>query len=342
MVKDNQLGIPRFDEEQFKTLNNTGFKLIGAPSPNKEKTIIVVGTARSGTSAIAGMLNKLGVFMGATADQPIFEDVHLTTKIESGATAEALEIIGAYNQEHQTWGFKRPSFIQHLSDYHHQFRNPCYIIVFRDLLAVANRAEISHQLNIVNMLNKLLKDMEQIIRFVSQHNPTALLVSYEKLLNNPADFVNQVISFCDLQPNATQLQTAIDSIVPSPQHYLEMSRINKTRGRLDIANQDGILGWAQYTSQREKIPTVSLLANDKEIIRVQANQFRQDLLDMKISTTGRCAFKVSAQQITQLNLKHGDTIRAKVDDDIFDLRNSPQTYSNNAGLFRKVKRFLFD
>jgi len=341
MSDNHQLETPKVDIGQLQELSNSGLKIVGKPSSAEEKTIVVLGMARGGTSAVSGALSKLGVFMGKTSGEPIFEDIHLASPIEANDPTKAGKIIEQYNSDYNTWGFKRPALIRYINSYHTTFRNPRYIIVFRDLLATANRAEISNQLDTAATLDNLLIDLQQLIHFIKEHNPYALLVSYEKLLQNPKEFVSQVIAFCNLKANPEQYQSAIEFISPSPRDYVESSRINRTRGRLDIVNNKHILGWAQYMSQRNKTPTISILVNEQEILQVKANNFRQDLLDMKISPDGCCAFELKTQQVTQLKLKPGDSVRAKVIDDIVDLSNSPQIYrKNNDGLVNKFKQLL--
>ena len=59
-------------------LVNTGLYPIGARPTAGDKTIVVVGVARGGTSVVAGGLAAMGIFMGEKAYPPVFEDLRLT------------------------------------------------------------------------------------------------------------------------------------------------------------------------------------------------------------------------------------------------------------------------
>ena len=63
-------------------LINDGISVIGEAINAKSARIVVVGTARGGTSMVAGALAKLGLFMGEKAVAPTFEDILLSTNFE--------------------------------------------------------------------------------------------------------------------------------------------------------------------------------------------------------------------------------------------------------------------
>jgi hypothetical protein len=76
--------------------SNQGFSLLGDASvalQDTEKTLIVLGAPRGGTSALAGALDKLGVFMGDNADGPVYEDLELASRMERGSPQDASDQI---------------------------------------------------------------------------------------------------------------------------------------------------------------------------------------------------------------------------------------------------------
>ena len=112
--------------------------------PGETRTLIVVGVARSGTSMVAGVLEKLGVFMGTRRDQIVFEDTELAAMLEAQPPIEnARDWLRARDSVHQVWGWKRPDAFKYLSSYLPAFRNPCLIVTFRDLLAISMRNAIA-------------------------------------------------------------------------------------------------------------------------------------------------------------------------------------------------------
>jgi hypothetical protein len=91
------------------------------------RCICVLGTGRSGTSATAGMLHKLGVpmgepFVGADGNNPwgTFEDARLmalTRRVVAGREpVEAFRPVFAALAEQPLWGFKIPAFVEIASE----------------------------------------------------------------------------------------------------------------------------------------------------------------------------------------------------------------------------------
>ena len=61
--------------------------------------------------------------------------------------------------------------------------------------------------------------------------PSALLISYEKAMQNRADTVQAINQFCQLNASVELLQDAESFMDPFPIEYLDCSRINKAQGR---------------------------------------------------------------------------------------------------------------
>ena len=119
-------------------LINSGICVVGH-KPKDLRPIIVVGTARSGTSMIAGSLDSLGVFMGDQAKPPVYEDVKLSDAIEAKNIQLSKEIIADYTSRKKLWGWKRPRSLNYLVGIDKLFNKPCYIFVFKDLLSICLR-----------------------------------------------------------------------------------------------------------------------------------------------------------------------------------------------------------
>ena len=60
-----------------------------------ERTYVVLGVSRGGTSAAAGILNFLGVPMGSTGEAPLFEDLPMNRALSQGI--ELVETLIARN-----------------------------------------------------------------------------------------------------------------------------------------------------------------------------------------------------------------------------------------------------
>lgn len=116
--------------------------LKGSPSDisDTEKTIVVTGAARGGTSMVSLVLRGLKVPMGEGLNTN-HEDLQFLALLNR--TNVALEgickLIAQRNDEASTWGFKSPLLLEKnlIGNLLPLFRNPCLIMVFRNPLSVA-------------------------------------------------------------------------------------------------------------------------------------------------------------------------------------------------------------
>ncbi|MCL7939245.1 hypothetical protein M8009_02860 [Halomonas sp. ATCH28] len=302
------------------SLVNKGVAILGKCRPIDGKPIVVVGTARGGTSMVAGALSKLGVFMGETATPPVYEDLKLSAFFENKDYDSALETVRRYNASYKTWGWKRPSNISYLQAVHKTLDSPFYVFVFKDIFSIAHRNNISMKQDIIKGMKNAVSQYEECLRFIEKNNPNSMFVSYEKVINNTENFVHELKKFSGLSPSEQQISDAIAFIRPSPEDYLDKSRITKAQGRVDAVNKGLVRGWAKY-DYNKKIALVDIYRNDALLGTVKANSPREDLE----KTFGQaCAFNFELP--SGVEIKKGDVIKAKVSDEINFLNNTPYIF----------------
>jgi hypothetical protein len=172
-----------------------------------EKTVLVFGLARGGTSLIAGVLLELGVFMGHNAHQT----KHEYTPLYPGMPKiELLEKIRANDRAHSVWGWKCPKDIFHIDQYLHHLRNPHAIIVFRNFLDTSISSYKHNSIDLLHSIRESHSVMERIISFAIDSEVPTAFVSYENALANPSLFVDGVVNFLQLTTaGKTQLANAV-------------------------------------------------------------------------------------------------------------------------------------
>lgn len=311
--------------DQIKLLHNKGVLAINMPGmPPEEKTIIVLGVARGGTSMVAGALHHLSVSMGERLS-PVYEDVLLSEAVEQSRVTDMVSIIAHNNATHRVWGWKRPSAIRHVGAWHGKFRNPFYVVVFRDVFAIANRNRISMFSDVVANMQDATQQFRLILNFIAGLQEPALLVSYEKAMTGPEHFVHALRDFVGVGDKSA-INAAIGFIKPDSEIYLRASRITSAIGSLDKAQGNRISGWAMYSQAPKQVAKLLIKINDDREFVVLADHFRQDLLSKSIHPTGNCGFVLTlpAENV----LRPGDTVSTRVVGDIKDLRNSPVRISN--------------
>ena len=88
----------------------------GRKRASQEKTLLITGLARSGTSMLAALLEAAGVWLGDHVYQPINEDAEITQMLRARDFTRLDALIERQNARTPIWGFKMPDlhqFMQH-------------------------------------------------------------------------------------------------------------------------------------------------------------------------------------------------------------------------------------
>lgn len=198
--------------------------------PTSERTVVVSGIARSGTSMVATVLEALGVFMGTDRTKGSLEDKEISNLLEREYNDEVLKaLIDRRNATHSVWGWKRPAALKHAEKYSHLLRNACYILTFRDLAAVAVRRSIAAETDLRQNLRQAHRQSVFLLDFLGTIQSPCLLVSNETAVLHPTYFVNELIAFLGVEVLEDQRQAAIASIAVDDNPYLEMMQENKAK-----------------------------------------------------------------------------------------------------------------
>ncbi len=298
-------------------LSNPGLCRLNASAANLEcKTVIVIGITRGGTSMAAAALHALGIAMG-DASAPLYEDQALGQLIETGDRKRAAELVAKRNRHHAIWGFKYPSGAMLSPGWRRLFREPVYVVVFRDPLAVANRRAVSREKDLFGEISVALKQYTAILSALKRCRRPTLLVSYEKALLRPSEFAARLAGFVGVD-NPELISQAGQLIQPSPDSYRNVARHRAAwAGYLDIVQPNHVAGWAFQTGIIEPA-TVRLAVNGEVKVDVLADLPRPDVQRQFAHLTDRCGFAVD------LPVQTGDLVSAALRDAVEDINNSPQ------------------
>lgn len=301
-------------------LQNLGIHEEGQKYDSPQKTFIVLGAGRGGTSMCAGALHHLDIFMGEQAQAPIFEDTLLGGHLENRDFVKAAQIIEKYNNQHDVWGFKRPTTLDSLTELHQLLRNPTYIIIFRDIYAISLRNQISMNERTISTMRSTISDYSKIIDFIDKNNPHRLMISYEKALLNKETFSKNIIEITDSKKK--DAQSILESeIHPSPLNYVENTNITGEIGYLDRVTKDKIYGWA-CTPNKITPAELTLYIEGVKTMSFIADKHREDILKKGIHPNGNCGFEI--QYETPNNKPASSEISVRFQKTNTELKQSPQ------------------
>jgi hypothetical protein len=231
--------------------HNTGIMVIGSPgdpAPD-QRTIVVTGQPRGGTTMVAECLATLGLPMGVPQVPPKpqynFEDrdfLELLHREDPGEIdlPRLQSLVQARNEAHPVWGFKLPMAINSLDVLERELRNPRFILVYRDVVAVASREVISVGMEALYAMRRGLVLQERMINFAESSNAPCMLLSYEKALQFPAIVVDLIVNWCGWPASAEQIQRACSTIEANRPNYV--AAVSKTRGVNEVPESSAAAG----------------------------------------------------------------------------------------------------
>ena len=304
-------------------LSNDGFMTLlpDGYEPPEERTFIVIGLARGGTTMVARLLDAFGVHMGDEADNPVVEDRRIAAAIEDGGDAAVRAVVADYDANHAVWGFKRPNVFRSLDPQNLPFRNPHFVVVVRDPLAIANRNRISMFKDPLVDMADSVELMADLVRFVeAQRAHPMFLLSFDKSLMNVRSLVGDMADFVGVELTQPLRRKALKSIEVDNNNYLELSRADSFMGRITDATDGTVTGFFRY-HHHDANPPLEVYVDDEpvdadlrwfdtHIDRPNGKRF-----------SGRYGFEL---QLNGVRLQPGDQVSVLVDDERRqELRNSP-------------------
>jgi len=278
-------------------LNNSGFQIFNKSSSNiNQKTIVVVGLERSGTSMVAKLLSELGIFLGAQRNTSVYEDPQIFSALENQNISQFEDLVEKFNADHNIWGWKRPQAFQYASDFEERVRNIHYIVLFRDSLSIASRNSISIGLPILDNLAQTSKKNDDLCRFVIASKKPMLCVSYEKAMADKEQFIQHLIDYLGIRVDKETRNIAIKSMVNGGSNYLLSScvpgvRVNEScvNGRINKIDQNEISGWAK--SPHGDLPANIVISQGKKLIAKIKADLPYNITDKKKRKTINIGFK---------------------------------------------------
>ncbi len=166
----------------------------GAPNTDR-KTFVCFGVVRGGTSAVAGVMRKLGVFMGD--DVP---NTHEDQEMINRGIPHRLRMIEKRNAAHKIWGWKDPDAVNYLHHLIPKLINPHYVVVSRDAVAATKGHMRWHAREAKCAIGDVVVQQQRNVMFSLYCDAPVLFVSYEKVLMNPGSFIAELTAFLDVPP----------------------------------------------------------------------------------------------------------------------------------------------
>jgi hypothetical protein len=242
-------------------------------------TVIVSGVGRSGTSMVAKVLDALGIPMGKTDGLAVFEDRDFNTALFEFDYNRMRQLIRQHDAANERWGFKFASLQNHIFPPQLEyFRKPRLIVVMRDVIATASRAQVSdpESKDIEETLLNVTKQIHDMMYFIKYATYPTLLISYEKFIAFPDKAIDRIAGFCGIAITDELRLKAKHAVEPNNPKYIELFHPNH-RGNFDSVKQGFVIGWCAANDSDAPVD-VELLVDGTVLTATKADIYRTDLL----------------------------------------------------------------
>lgn len=181
-----------------------------------QRTAIVLGIPKGGTSMVAAVLDALGVYMGDEKDvrrKGAFENPEFM-KADVGCWDREIR---RCNRLHDIWGFKNPHGNSVLRRLTPEIRSPYFIVIMRDPVAVAQRWQMWQPARWgTGVIGAVVCEATDLWSSVRDQYPKmpCLWLSYERAKQDREETVRAIVEFLGLSPTLGGFMQAVCRISP--------------------------------------------------------------------------------------------------------------------------------
>ena len=233
----------------------------------EQKTVVVLGSARSGTSVTTGVLETLGVDMGPPSwptdwnpkgnfEDEDFAKLHkaILNAAAEGKTyfdppapeqilaqrdkfaASIQKLLRAKSDGKPLWGWKHPDTILMSELYLPYLVNPHFVLVFRNPLGTA-RSTVEHtrkfkdQVDLWRALKLVNYYYGEILGFIDRHpGLPKVFSSFEDLVEDPIKEAKRLAEFLGVEFTEKKMRQVENLVIPRERIEEEKSRANSLLG----------------------------------------------------------------------------------------------------------------
>lgn len=172
-----------------------------------EKTVLVFGCGRGGTSAVAGVLRILGVNMPNA--HPLKHEwspiCYEGKQVDREATRRTIE---SFDLQYPIWGWKAPKDVFCLDQYIAMLRNPHIVIVFRNILDILDSTRRNENIDFVASAIEIADVYNELCHRLTFTCLPVALINYEKICAVPMETISSIDCWLNLNSSKETLVSA--------------------------------------------------------------------------------------------------------------------------------------
>lgn len=271
--------------------------------------VLICGLPRSGTTAFAKVLEKIGFDLGRASGTPVAELASLHPPLKAalqgdaeaaGPLVQALEAEAlALSSQFERYVIKLPDYYRVLNRQRLPRGIDLVIFVTRDPLCVAVRNSQSVFMDPEAAVRRAVREYAELIDIASACSCPSLLVSYEKLLAMPRDLLPVLAQRLGVSLGGEALESAISSVVLNDQSYLASSSLSRGEfcGQIGFYRENRLGGWCFWSGMPSKPITLEVRSSKGIVLgRGVARVTRPALVETGLHPTGKAGFQFELAQ----------------------------------------------
>lgn len=229
---------------------NSGFETLHCPDAGGpvRGIVAVLGLPRGGTTMTAALLEAAGVFMGENLPFTREDEEIAQLLRERVLDRKAFDaVVSARSRGFPIWGFKAP--YRYHWDALRTLPDARFVVVYRDVLAVAKRNQISAEADIAGSLLANSRTTTRITDFVLGAGRPAFLFSYEKAVLQPRPICAGLARFVG-NPDPAAVDAMVGAVQANEPGYLAAAapRASGCTGIIDGVAGAAAVGWVRSES----------------------------------------------------------------------------------------------
>lgn len=265
----------------------------------------MLGMHRSGTSLLANIVGALGVHLGEDDELmppsgnnvfgyyeldalKVLNDHILNSfngswkrpvkvhpdKVAEEFTNNAKNILKSLKRKSSVIGFKDPRLAMTIDFWSQLSQGNEYIYIFRHPISTAKSIAKAESINIGTAFKLWREYNEAILRFLE--GKKFLLIRYEDILSQPETEVARIIEYLSLNPKESEIQRAINSVVPAVDHFGSKENMEGTQvGDREIKLYEKLLGLVEESKKSFKLKTKQKKVTLEKIVENYKNKIKE-------------------------------------------------------------------
>ncbi len=203
-----------------------------------QRTLVVMGSYRGGTSMVAGILRLLGAFMGYNLGRTNNEDLDFQEERDFSPLEAHIR---RRNAELEVWGWKFPGSLGYIEAVMPLLRNPQFLVICRDPVAIAQREHMLKNYTFGEALRLATLHQFKLLTFSYRTPHPVFLISYERSLRGKGGFVKDLAAFAQLPVTDERAETISSFIVSGGSGTVSsFARERQLQDVLDFEKRHGI------------------------------------------------------------------------------------------------------